>query len=98
MAVDLEFRADGRYLPQQLSLNLDACKAFPSPFDLTPQLVLLRTCRRSKLFRIAVKSLSLFHNLDPLLRFVLSLHFDVETEAIEQLRPQFTFLGVAGTD
>ena len=77
---------------------MDAAKAFLGGHHLFLQALLLPLELRQEADGVGVELAALIHHLHPLLGITHSAHLHAHAEAIEQLRAQFAFFRVAGTN
>eukprot|EP00955_Chlamydomonas_euryale_P028648 302059-Chlamydomonas_euryale.AAC.1 len=97
-AIHIELRADLRNLHSVVVRHLVRLEQLLRVHDALSQRALPRLVALAELGRVLVKLLALRHNLHAQLGLLDSADLRVHAEAVEQLRPQLTLLGVATAD
>src|SRR5687767_11294572 len=98
MPVDFQIDAELRNLREYRSVNRHFPQPRARPRDPLAQNFLILGVSVEKSLRVAIVRFASLDNLDSIIEISLSHNFGMQPKAIEQLRPQFAFLRIAGSD
>ena len=98
MPIDFEIGAELRDLLDQWSRNREFIQTRARSCNAFAQLLLIGGERFAERFAISIVAFTPLDDVDTILKIVLGCDFGVQSEAIEQLRPEFPFFRIARTN